>query len=141
MPKTHTPAFRRKVVRDYERGEASICQVAQKHRISPSTLHRWIENESGASATSAVPDDYRLTGGQWVNDRGVMRWESHRPKLKRFPSARDRRATEEAMFTQAEAREAHAGYVAGVRESRTVIGERVYQRRQKRNKRSQEKAA
>lgn len=71
--KTHPPAFRRKVVRAYKNGRGSIYQVAKKYGVS--TLQRWLQDESGASAKSAAPDDFQLTGGRWVNDRGVQRWE------------------------------------------------------------------
>ena len=47
-------------------------------------------------------------------------------------TARHRAQAEEAMFTEAEAREAHARHEAGFRDARTVTGERVYNRRKKR---------
>lgn len=42
-----------------------------------------------------------------------------------------RAQAEESMFSEEEARDAHAKYAAGFRDSRTVVGERVYNRRKK----------
>lgn len=52
-----------------------------------------------------------------------------------------RARAEEEMFTEADARQAHARYAAGIRDDRTVIGERVYNRRKKRTRRNDRSAA
>ena len=52
-----------------------------------------------------------------------------------------RAQAEEAMFSEAEARDAHAKYAAGFRDSRTEVGERVYQRRKKREQYARKVAA
>ena len=58
------------------------------------------------------------------------------------PKTTARRAQiEEEMFTEAEAREAHAKYAAGFRDARTMVGERVYNRRNKRANRDRTVAA
>lgn len=50
-----------------------------------------------------------------------------------LPRTSARRAqAEEAMFSEDEARTAHANFAAGFRDARTLVGERVYNRRKKR---------
>lgn len=53
-----------------------------------------------------------------------------------YTTARQRISSEEAMFTDDECRDAHAAWCRGMRDERTTIGERVYQRRQKRSGRA-----
>lgn len=50
------------------------------------------------------------------------------------PKSSQRLALEERMFSDVEARTAHAAWVRGERDHRAAIGERVYQRRIKRAK-------
>lgn len=58
------------------------------------------------------------------------------------PRTSARRAqAEEAMFSEEEAREAHAKYAAGFRDARTLVGERVYNRRSKRAQADRRRAA
>ena len=59
--------------------------------------------------------------------------EHKRTEGTRMPKAA-RQAAEDAMFTEAEARAAHAAYGRGDRDHRTVIGNRVYYRRIKARK-------
>jgi hypothetical protein len=58
-------------------------------------------------------------------------------------SVRDkvRLAAEERMFTDGEARDAHAAWRRGERTSRAEVGERVYQRRVARNKHRSKEAS
>lgn len=49
-----------------------------------------------------------------------------------WTSSPTRRASEDAMFTDAEARAAHSSWQRGDRSDRARLGERVYQRRAKR---------
>jgi hypothetical protein len=52
-----------------------------------------------------------------------------------------RLAAEEQMFTEDELRKAHRRHAAGLRDDRTVMGERVYQRKRARIKRDRKDAA
>lgn len=56
-------------------------------------------------------------------------------------TAAHRAQAEEVMFNEAEARKAHADYAAGFRDPRTVVGERVYNRRKKRQQHERKRVA
>ena len=62
----HPPEFRNRVLADYHQSGDRPATVARRHNMQPSTLRNWIGNDV---------DDLALTGGRWVNCRGVMRWE------------------------------------------------------------------
>jgi hypothetical protein len=125
-PRQITRAAREAAVRDYLAGD-SASLVAARYSIARSTLARWVESRH----------DVALTGGRWVdNGRGVQVWKPFDVTATRGTTPRQHRIeTEDAMFDIDEARAAHARYVGGCREPRTVVGERVYQRRIKRARR------
>lgn len=56
-------------------------------------------------------------------------------------TSHQRAQAEDLMFDEDEARKAHARYAAGERDARTVIGERVYNRRMKRERYARRAAA
>lgn len=83
MSARHVPDhIRRAAVADYADG-MSTKQVAAKYGITDSTVHRYVTRAGIARSLSAAKDIERrrreeelaLTGGQWVNVRGVKRWQ------------------------------------------------------------------
>lgn len=123
---------RRAAVDDYNASGDTMTAVARRHGVSRNALTDWVRAEEGVG----------LTGGRWVNVRGVMRWEAFVAPSVRDLSDRERRIEwEDAMFDEDEARDLHARYANGCREGRTVVGERVYQRRKKRAHYARKRAA
>ena len=128
----------------------SMRRVAELHAVAESTVCKWVQ-DAGISRSPARAADLRrervdaelaLTGGRWVSVRGVHRWVPFVAPSKQGMSDRERRIeAEEAMFDDDEARDLHARYFNGCREHRTVVGERVYQRRKKRAQTARKVAA
>jgi hypothetical protein len=139
-----TPAdIRQRAIDDYLAGSDPYAVVAARHGVSRASLHAWV-NPDGVKKRKPKTwgaDELALTGGRWVNVRGVMRWQPF-DRFDRNQSPDQMRVkAEEAMFTEDEAREAHRLHANGCREPRTVVGERVYQRRKKRAQYARKRAA
>lgn len=140
-----TPDDRRQAaVDDYTATREPYAVVAARHGISRSVLHAWVNpRPDWKRGPKRWPvEEIALTGGRWVNVRGVMRWEAFEPIDKRDLTDRERRHEwEEDMFTEDEARDAHARFAAGQRGQRVELGERVYNRRKKRAQVARKRAA
>lgn len=124
---------RRAAVADFRAGD-NYTTVANRYGIARSTLKGWL-------VTTA--DDIGLAGGRWVpNGRGVQVWQPFVAPTRVDLTDRERRIEwEDRMFDDDESRDMHARYFNGCREPRTVIGERVYQRRKKRKQAANRRAA
>ena len=136
--------IRAAAVADFHASGDSYAVVAARHGISSSRLHRIVNPEPPKKRAPKgwEDDEMALTGGRWVSVRGVMRWEPFRKPSRRGMTDREQRIEwEERMFTEDEAREAHRLHAGGCREPRTVMGERVYQRRKKRAQAARKVAA
>ena len=136
-------AVRQAAVDDYRTSGDSYADVAARHGVSRGALHSWVnptEPKKREPKTWAA-DELALTAGRWVNVRGVMRWQPFQHFDRNLTAGEIRVEAEEAMFTDDEARAAHAAYVGGFRDPRHVMGERVYQRRKKREQRQRKAAA
>lgn len=151
------PDVRAALLADYEAGMSQHA-AAKKHGVAKSTAHGWVKEAGISRSLSEAKDvelsglrarkaadaeaEVALTGGRWVRRGLVMRWEPFIAPSKRDLSDRERRIEwEDAMFDEDEARDLHARYFNGCREPRTVVGERVYQRRKKRTQTARKKAA
>ncbi|MDR7253731.1 transposase-like protein [Nocardioides sp. BE266] len=126
--------IRTAAINDYRASGEPLATVARRHGVSKTALSSWITPQKKRGPKQWGADELALTGGRWVNVRGVMRWESFTPRpVDCDLTDRQRRMqSEDAMFTEDEARQAHAAYAYGRRDPRTVVGERVYNRRKKR---------
>lgn len=134
--------IRTAAVDDYRSSGDSMTVVAKRHGVSKTALASWINPKTASWINPKTSTRNRknynecdgLTGGRWVVVRGVRRWEWFRqpPTDDDLTDHQKRIKAEEDMFTEDEARVAHAAYVYGHRDDRTVVGERVYQRRKKR---------
>lgn len=131
--------IRAAAVADYRASGDPLAVVARRHGVSKTALSSWVNPRHKKRQRDVWSEaEVALTGGRWVNVRGVMRWEPFAGQ----PVDRQRRVEwEEAMFDEDEAREAHARYAYGHREPRIVMGERVYQRRKKRAQAARKAAA
>lgn len=63
---------------------ASMKVTAEMHRVAESTVCNWVKR-AGIGRTHSIARerakarreaDFALTGGRWVNVRGVQRWEA-----------------------------------------------------------------
>jgi hypothetical protein len=132
----HPPETIAAVLADYTAGMSSIT-AATKHGVSPSTARGWI-HRAGISRGIA------LTGGVWVicQRRRIQVWQPFIAPSKQGMTDHERRIEwEDAMFDDDEARDLHARYFNGCREPRTILGERVYNRRKKRERYAKKVAA
>lgn len=127
--------IREAAVADYYASGDSAAVVAARHGIARSTFSAWVTRDRGVG----------LSGGRWVpNSRGVQVWESFAPRPAEDDYLTDHQRLvkhEEDMFTEEEARTSHARYAYGLRDPRTVMGERVYNRRKKRTQTARKAAA
>mgnify|MGYP003333731644 CR=1 FL=1 len=133
------------MVADYDTG-MTCAAVAAKWGFAPSSVNRYIRKAKGMGPAKArrqqLEAEVALTSGSWVRAGLVMRWEPWLATSVADLSDRERRVQwEDAMFDEDEARDLHARYANGCRESRTVVGERVYQRRKKRAQAARKRAA
>ena len=135
-------SVRRAAVADYKASGDSLGTVARKHGISKSALASWIKPKKRYPRKNYSECD-GLTGGRWVlNSRGIKVWQPFLATSVAGATDQQRRVEwEDAMFTEDEAREAHRMHANGRRDPRTVVGERVYQRRKKRNQAARKRAA
>ncbi len=137
-----TPAARAAAIADYKASGDSYAVVAARHGMSRTHLHALVNPGKKRARKQAEQEEVALTGGTWVRDGLVMRWQPFIAPSKANLSDRERRVEwEDAMFDVDEARDLHARYFNGCREPRTVVGERVYQRRKKRAQYARRKAA
>lgn len=64
-------------VADYKASGDGYRAVAARHGISPSRLNVLVNGKRPKSRRKTWgADEIALTGGRWVNVRGVMRWET-----------------------------------------------------------------
>lgn len=134
-PRIHTNAARRAAIADYLESGDTISAVAARHGVARSTLGHW---------TAGLRDGEGLTNGRWVlcPRTRVQRWQEFITPTRLNMTDRERHIEwEDAMFDEDEARMLHARFANGCREERTVVGERVYQRRIKRDQRARKGAA
>lgn len=136
-------AIRIAAINDYRTSGDSMQVVAARHGVSKTALSSWANpRPSKTRVRRWDEDEIALTGGRWVMVRGVKRWEAFEPiRDDDLTDHQKRVRAEEEMFTEDEARDAHARYAYGLRDDRTVIGERVYNRRKKRVQVERKKAA
>lgn len=129
-------AIRIAAINDYRNTGDSMTVVARRHGVSKTALSSWINpRPSKTRVRTYGADEVALTGGRWVGVGGIQRWESFTTRTDDDDDLTEhqrRVKAEDAMFTEDEARDAHARYAYGLRDERTVTGERVYNRRKKR---------
>lgn len=86
---------------------------------------------AAARAQACVPADIYGPAGTWA---GQLVGPPQRISAARIKA-------EDEMFSDAELRAFHTDYAAGLRDTRTVVGERVYNRRRKRQQHARKRAA
>lgn len=131
-------------VADFHASGDAYYIVAARHNVSRSALHSWVNPKphKPRGPWEWPEKEVALTGGRWVTVLGVKRWVQEEPQESCELSAFARRIQdEEAAFTEQQGRAAHARFVSGDRDDETVLGEKVYQRRMKREKRVSGEAA
>lgn len=71
-----TPATKAAAIADYRKSRESYADVAARHGISRATLHTWVNPtvRPKRGGFTWAEKDIVLTGGRWVNDRGIQRW-------------------------------------------------------------------
>ena len=142
-----SPETRAAAVADYVTEGMSSSAVAEKHGVNPKSVTEWVRAAGEVVRAPGAPavisgQDVALTGGEWVRVGLVMRWQPFIGAPERELSDRARRVQwEDATVSDIQARAAHARFFAGDRDDETLLGERVYQRRMKRQKRAEVEAA
>src|SRR5690349_22375406 len=102
-------------MKDFARSGDSIAEVAARHGVARSTLGTW---------TAGLRIDEELTGGRWVRDGLIMRWQSFLQPTRPDIDDRARRVEwEDSMFDDDEARDCHRLYAGGWRTDRVMVGE------------------
>lgn len=79
MSRPVSPGTRAAAIADYNQSRDPYSVVAARHGVSSSTMHSWINprKNTRGGGFSWRDEEVALTGGRWVNVRGVMRWEQN----------------------------------------------------------------